>query len=177
MGIGFLELVVIGVFALILFGPSKLPEMMKLAAKYYVQFRRSSNEFKGAFDLMLRDAENTLRSEEMAHLKSLMKTEVAHLNQIVDSNHHPQNDTAHALNQTQDVGRLILEQKSEPVDTANHKYDHSDAPAPNHTPTHSEATDHHSNRPIAPFDWHESTTTKQVDLPTISAETTINKIS
>jgi Tat protein translocase TatB subunit len=80
MGVGFLEIVVIGVFALILFGPSKLPEMMRQAARYYVQFRRASNEFKGSFDHMLRDAENSIRTEEIARLKSLVADEISKLN-------------------------------------------------------------------------------------------------
>ena len=76
MGVGFLEIVVIGV---ILFGPSKLPEMMRQAARYYVQFRRASNEFKSSFDHMLRDAENSLRIEEVTRLKSLMNLEMSKL--------------------------------------------------------------------------------------------------
>lgn len=80
MGVGLLEIVVIGVFALILFGPSKLPEMMRQAARYYVQFRRASNEFKSSFDHMLRDAEHTLRTEELSRLQSLMNEEMSKLN-------------------------------------------------------------------------------------------------
>ncbi len=110
MGIGFLEIVVIGVFALILFGPSKLPEMMRQAAKYYVQFRRSSNEFKSSFDHMLRDAENSLRTQEMERLKALLNSEVSKVNSLIDPITNLGSPNNQGLNSVEESRRLISEQ-------------------------------------------------------------------
>jgi sec-independent protein translocase protein TatB len=63
MGIGFLELVIIGVAALVLLGPKRLPEVMRQVARFYVQVRRTSNDFKSAFDHVVREAEDEVRRE------------------------------------------------------------------------------------------------------------------
>jgi Tat protein translocase TatB subunit len=44
--IGTQELILVGVIALIIFGPRKLPEMMRSFGKAMAEFRRSTNEFK-----------------------------------------------------------------------------------------------------------------------------------
>lgn len=44
--IGTSELFLLGLVALIIFGPRKLPEMVKMAAKAMGEFRRSTDEFK-----------------------------------------------------------------------------------------------------------------------------------
>ena len=45
-GIGFQELVIVGVLFLILFGPSKLPQMARDLGKFVNEARRSVDEFK-----------------------------------------------------------------------------------------------------------------------------------
>ncbi len=45
-GIGFFELLVILVVAVIAIGPEKLPEMMKAFGKAYTEFRRAGEELK-----------------------------------------------------------------------------------------------------------------------------------
>ena len=72
MGLGFFEIVVIAVAVLILFGPQKLPSVIQQAAKFYVQLRRTSSEFRGAFDEFVRKAENEVRIEEINRLQSLI---------------------------------------------------------------------------------------------------------
>lgn len=70
MGIGFLEFVIIGVAALVLLGPKKLPEVMRQVARFYVQIRRTSNDFKSAFDHVVREAEDEFRQESgLSNLK------------------------------------------------------------------------------------------------------------
>ena len=61
MGIGFLELVIICVAALVLLGPQRLPELLRQVAKIYVHIRRSSNDFKSAFDYVVNEAEENMR--------------------------------------------------------------------------------------------------------------------
>lgn len=60
MGLGFMEIVIIGVVSLVLLGPQRLPGLMRQAAKFYVQMRRTSNEFKSAFDHVVEEAEREM---------------------------------------------------------------------------------------------------------------------
>jgi sec-independent protein translocase protein TatB len=45
-GIGFQEMVIIGVLFLVLFGPSKLPQMARDLGRFVNEARRSIDEFK-----------------------------------------------------------------------------------------------------------------------------------
>lgn len=74
MGIGFLELVVIGIAALVLLGPQRLPEIMRHIARFYVQMRRTSNDFKSAFDHVVREAEADLKKEDLFRIESNART-------------------------------------------------------------------------------------------------------
>ncbi len=49
-GIGFPELVVLLVVALIVVGPSKLPDLARALGRGYAEFRRATNELKETFD-------------------------------------------------------------------------------------------------------------------------------
>ena len=72
LGLGFFEIVVIAVAVLLLFGPQKLPGVIQQVAKFYVQLRRTSSEFRGAFDDFVRQAENDVRIEEINRLQALI---------------------------------------------------------------------------------------------------------
>lgn len=48
--IGTSELILIGVIALIVFGPRKLPQMAKTIGKTMADFRRTTNEFKSTWE-------------------------------------------------------------------------------------------------------------------------------
>lgn len=45
-GVGFQEIVIIGLIFLVLFGPSKLPEMARDLGRFVNEARRSIDEFK-----------------------------------------------------------------------------------------------------------------------------------
>ncbi|HSL00873.1 MAG TPA: Sec-independent protein translocase protein TatB [Rubrobacteraceae bacterium] len=45
-GVGFQEMVIIGLIFLVLFGPSKLPEMARDIGRFVSEARRSIDEFK-----------------------------------------------------------------------------------------------------------------------------------
>jgi sec-independent protein translocase protein TatB len=71
-GIGFSELVVIAIVALIFVGPKRLPEVMKQAGKLFVHVRRTANDVKGTFDQVVREAEADIRRQEAEEMRQLM---------------------------------------------------------------------------------------------------------
>lgn len=48
--IGMQELILIGAIALIVFGPRKLPQMMRMAGKMMAEFRKATSEFKDTWE-------------------------------------------------------------------------------------------------------------------------------
>ncbi|NRA43905.1 MAG: twin-arginine translocase subunit TatB [Oligoflexales bacterium] len=72
LGIGFVELCVIIVVALVFVGPKKLPEMMKQAGKFFVQVRRMTTDVKSTMDEVIHEAEQEIRKEEREHLTKLI---------------------------------------------------------------------------------------------------------
>lgn len=65
-GIGSTELLVILVVALIILGPSKLPEMAKALGKAMGEFRRVSTDVKRTIEMEAEQAEQKSRAEEAA---------------------------------------------------------------------------------------------------------------
>lgn len=59
--IGFPELVVIFVVALLVFGPRKLPELGKSLGKGLAEFKRASNELKRTWEEEVKAEEEDLR--------------------------------------------------------------------------------------------------------------------
>ena len=57
--LGFPELIVIFVIALIIFGPRKLPELGKSLGKSIAEFKRASNELRSTLDEEIRQEERT----------------------------------------------------------------------------------------------------------------------
>jgi Tat protein translocase TatB subunit len=65
--IGPLEILMVGVLALVVFGPDKLPEMLKTAGKTLGEFRRISSSVKQEFK------EGLLDEDEKAPVKPPVK--------------------------------------------------------------------------------------------------------
>lgn len=63
-GIGTTELLVILVVALIVIGPSKLPDVMRTIGKGLAEFRRVSTDVKSTLETEVRRAEEKQRQEE-----------------------------------------------------------------------------------------------------------------
>lgn len=61
-GIGYQEMLLIGLAALLLFGPGKLPEVMSQAGKWYKQFRDITGELSGEFNKTIAEAKGELDS-------------------------------------------------------------------------------------------------------------------
>lgn len=62
-GLGFGEVLVILVVALLVFGPDKLPELARTLGKTMAELRRSMDDMKTEFRGPIQDFERTLRSE------------------------------------------------------------------------------------------------------------------
>lgn len=59
-GVGYQEMLLIGLAALLLFGPGKMPEMMSQAGKWYKQFRDVTAELSGEFNKTVAEAKGEL---------------------------------------------------------------------------------------------------------------------
>ncbi len=62
--LGFQELLVIFIIALLVFGPKKLPELGKSLGKGLREFKRATNELKSTFDEQVRDADKEFKDLE-----------------------------------------------------------------------------------------------------------------
>ena len=69
-GIGFLELCVIGVVALVFWGPQGLPELMKNLGKFFIQMQRVSSEFRRTVQSTMDEARYDITLEEEKSLSA-----------------------------------------------------------------------------------------------------------
>jgi sec-independent protein translocase protein TatB len=67
MGISGMELMVIVLVTLILFGPKELPEVIRTAARALGFLRRTSQEFQRQMDQLVRDSETDELRRELDH--------------------------------------------------------------------------------------------------------------
>ncbi len=70
-GIGFIELAVVALCAIIFVGPKKLPEMMKQFGKFFVHARRMTSDVRQTFDQVVRDAEHEIHQDELKKIREL----------------------------------------------------------------------------------------------------------
>ena len=68
--IGWGELVVIGIVALIAIGPKELPTVLRTLGQYMGKVRRMASEFQGQFQEALREAEMADLKKQAEDLKS-----------------------------------------------------------------------------------------------------------
>jgi sec-independent protein translocase protein TatB len=67
--VGFFEIVVIAVIALVVVGPKDLPRLMRMAGQTAAQARRMAAEFSAAFSQMARESEMEDMRRELDALK------------------------------------------------------------------------------------------------------------
>lgn len=77
--IGWQELILIGVLALVVFGPRKLPELLRKAGKLMAELRQATNEFKSTWE------------NEVSAISDDVKSEVDDLNNDVKMLSHLEN--------------------------------------------------------------------------------------
>ena len=68
-GVGFFEIVVIAIVALVVVGPKDLPRLMRTAGRLAAQARRMASEFTAAFNQMARESEMDEMRREIEVLK------------------------------------------------------------------------------------------------------------
>jgi sec-independent protein translocase protein TatB len=81
--IGWGELVVIGIVALIAIGPKELPTVLRTLGQYMAKIRRMSAEFQGQFQEALREAEVAELKQQAENLKSTV-TDFAKIDPMAD---------------------------------------------------------------------------------------------
>jgi TatA/E family protein of Tat protein translocase len=62
LGVGMQEMLIIGIAALLIFGPGKLPEVMGQAGKLYRDFRNMTSELTGEFEKTVAEAKDAASS-------------------------------------------------------------------------------------------------------------------
>lgn len=67
--VGFFEIVLIAVIALVVVGPKDLPRLMRMAGRAAAQARRLAAEFSAAFNQMARESEMEEMRRELDALK------------------------------------------------------------------------------------------------------------
>ncbi len=104
--LGFQELLLIFVVALLVFGPKKLPELGKSLGKGLKEFKRATNEIKSSWEEQVRDVEKDL-SDTTKELKDLEKDLKKDLNTdpkaefYASQSHPPKSATSEDSSQTE----------------------------------------------------------------------------
>lgn len=126
-GIGFPELIVICIVALIFIGPKKLPDLMRQGGKLFVQLRRTANDVRSSFDQVVHEAEEELRKSEAEALRQAILADHVKSPKLLDAATvvPPGSSNSHAPD-------------GHEHDHDDHHHDH-DGPDNNH---HHEHTDH-----------------------------------
>lgn len=113
LNVGFSELLLFGIIALIILGPEKLPKAIRTAGRWYAQIRRLINNVQRDIEQELQLAEmREQMQKELARIKSIEQEMQSQLDQmqenLADLNHsiHPNagdNSTATASHQAASV--------------------------------------------------------------------------
>jgi len=120
--IGWGELLVVGVIALIVIGPKELPTVLRTLGQYLGKVKRMANEFQGQFQDALREAELTDLKKEAEELTGSLTDQVKEFTEFdpmadtrkeIESSFEGEGEGAHA---TQDAEPASDEAaKSEPA--------------------------------------------------------------
>ena len=140
---------VIGILALVLFGPKRLPELARNLGKAMAEFRRAKEELKSTFDTHMKELERESQSLRETTNKFTSEISNSYYNSYEDSSYYD-SGTYHS---------------SEPTHTAESEPSSVSASAPQDaeqthvaaTTTHhavEPAADHHSPTPVTPATEH-----------------------
>lgn len=83
LDVGFSELLVFGIIALLVLGPEKLPEAARFAAKWYAKFKRAISSVQNDIDRELRLSEfREQMQQEMQKIQELEKKMEAQMHEL-----------------------------------------------------------------------------------------------
>lgn len=108
-GIGFTEMLVIGVIAILFLGPDKLPEAMIQIAKFFNSAKRTITSAKSSIEEELHVAE---LKEEALRYKQEMLSAQEDLSKMTDMN-----DITHEIDELKDVASVDLKKEIEQTPT------------------------------------------------------------
>ena len=92
LDIGWWELMVVGMVALIVVGPKELPTLLRTIVRYVGMAKRQADEFRSQFDEALRESEfNELRNE-MNEIKSDVTSKLDEAQESINSDLHDAHD-------------------------------------------------------------------------------------
>ena len=94
--IGWLELLLLGVLAIIVVGPKDLPRMMRTIGQYTAKIRAAAREFQRSFDEMARESELDELRRQIADVKANNP-----ISQVKDAMKHPLDSVGKALQETE----------------------------------------------------------------------------
>ncbi len=99
--VGWQEMVIIFIVALVLFGPKKLPELGRTLGKALTEFRRASNELKSTFEREMQSLE-----KETESLKDTARSYMGEINSHLDTSDgsHTGYDTNYGYDHSYDYG-------------------------------------------------------------------------
>lgn len=73
-GLSFGEILVIAILALVLVGPTKLPDLARQAGRMFVQFRRMTSDVRNTVENVIRKAEEEIRREEQDAYRKILES-------------------------------------------------------------------------------------------------------
>ncbi len=94
--IGWSELVVIGVVALIAIGPKELPAVLRTVGQYMGKVRRMASEFQGQFNEAMREAEMADLKKQVDEMTDTAKN-FTNFDPLAEAKSHVDNFTADPL--------------------------------------------------------------------------------
>jgi TatA/E family protein of Tat protein translocase len=115
--LGIQEMIFIFIFALIIFGPKKLPELGRTFGKGMAEFRRASNELKGTFQREMDNIERETRMEEARKAAQEAKAALSEATTYYDDEDDDYYD-AYGESKTKAGGQPVASSKSVPAGTA-----------------------------------------------------------
>lgn len=119
-GIGFFELIIIAVVALVFVGPKRLPDLMRQAGRFFVQVRRASHDVRSTFDGIVRDAETELRREEAEALKAVLNPSDSNSENLAPEDTHEHIHAGHdgvSMDMTHSSEQVQSDQQASSFDT------------------------------------------------------------
>ena len=100
LDVGFSELLVFGIIALLVLGPEKLPEAARFAAKWYSKFKRAISSVQNDIDRELRLSEfREQMQQEMQRIQELEKKMEAQMQELKQQKLMEEQETSVASNE------------------------------------------------------------------------------